>query len=229
MTNLTKKVVLITGAGWPPGREVAVSFGQQGAKVAVSDLTPVNLDPIVKEIQEAGGAAALFDADISKKIPAQTMITAVVEQWGQIDIVVNIVGVRPEGAILNLDEWDWRRSIDVNLTGPFLATQIIGRAMREIGGGRILFLASPPEERQVGSDRVAFQTALSGLSGFTRSAARELGEHNITVNAVFPSGALPTVSSPEPTPEAAALLSGAVTLAEAALRLVAPEATSISG
>jgi 3-oxoacyl-[acyl-carrier protein] reductase len=89
--------------------------------------------------------------------------------------------VRPRAGLLELDEWDWRRALDVNLTGVFLAMQSVGRVMRELGGGVMLNVVSEPN--QVGENiSLAYQAAAAGITGLTRAAAGELAPHNIRVN-----------------------------------------------
>ncbi|HJS28575.1 MAG TPA: SDR family NAD(P)-dependent oxidoreductase, partial [Anaerolineales bacterium] len=122
MHDFSSQVILITGAGWSPGLEIALAFAASQARVAVCDLTPMNLDPIAGEIRAAGGACEVLTADVSSKIQAQTMVASILEHWGRINVLVNIIGVRPNAPLLELDEWDWRKALDINLTGPFLMT-----------------------------------------------------------------------------------------------------------
>lgn len=188
MSDFTHKVVLITGAGRGLGRVLSREFASRGAQVAMNDLTPVNLDDAIAEIEAAGGNAKHYLADVAKKVAVQTMLTDILEDWGRIDILVNYANVRPQIALLDMDEWDWRRSIDVNLTGSFLVMQSVGRVMRELGGGVIVNIG-PRDQATRGQELSgAYQSAKAGLIALTRSASRELSGHNIRVNAVCPGG-----------------------------------------
>jgi 3-oxoacyl-[acyl-carrier protein] reductase len=180
------KVVLVTGAGRGIGREIAASFGTQGAWVAANDITPVNLDRTVQQISDAGGVVKDYVTDISKKMPVQAMVAQILDEWERIDILVNNAGVEPHAPLLDLDAWDWQRTIDVNLSGPFYTTQTVGRIMRGQEQGVIVNIASIAGRAHGLKDRSAYVASKMGLIGLTRESARELAAHNIRVNAVCP-------------------------------------------
>src|SRR3990170_4959400 len=186
MGELDGKVALITGAGGGSGRAIAVSLAVEGVQIAANDLTPVNLDETVAAIRSAGGAAASFPADVANKIAVQAMLDAVVEAYGGVDILVNNAGVEPHAQLLEFDEWDWDRTLAVNLKGPFLLMQSVGRVMAARGGGAIVNIASIAGRAHGLKDRSAYVASKMGLIGLTREAARELAEHSIRVNAVCP-------------------------------------------
>jgi 3-oxoacyl-[acyl-carrier protein] reductase len=186
MTEFTDKVVLLTGAGRGIGRAIAEAFAAQGAIIAANDITPVNLDVTVARITEAGGRAKGYVFDVAKKMPVQGMIDQILSDWGRIDILVNNAGVEPHASILTMDEWDWQRTLDVNLSGPFYTIQSVGRMMREQGGGVIVNIASIAGRAHGLKDRAAYVASKTALIGLTREAARELAAYGIRVNAVCP-------------------------------------------
>jgi len=186
MTTFQDQVVLVTGAGRGIGRALAEGFAARGARLAVNDITPGGLDETVAGIAASGFTAKAFVADVASRMAVHAMIEEIREESGRIDILINNAGVEPHASLLELDEWDWDRTLAVNLKGAFLLTQSVGRLMVEQGGGVILNIASIAGRAHGLKDRAAYVASKTGLIGFTREAARELAAYNIRVNAVCP-------------------------------------------
>jgi NAD(P)-dependent dehydrogenase (short-subunit alcohol dehydrogenase family) len=178
MVNFTGKIVLITGAGKGTGRNVAESFAAQDATVAVNDISPVNLDETVAHILASGGQVRAYVEDIAKKMPIQTLLNSVLDDFGRIDILVNCAEVEPEKTVLEMDDWDWQRTLDVNLSGPFLLTQSVGRIMKEKGGGVIVHVGERAKDPE---NRAAYFASKAGLAALSALAAYELSEFGIRV------------------------------------------------
>jgi NAD(P)-dependent dehydrogenase (short-subunit alcohol dehydrogenase family) len=98
----------------------------------------------VDQIVAGGGRAKAYVDDVAKKVAAQNIINQVEDDFGQIDILINHAAVEPHIPLLDMDEWDWHRVLDVNLTGAFLMTQSAGRVMRERASGVIINLIHTP-------------------------------------------------------------------------------------
>jgi NAD(P)-dependent dehydrogenase (short-subunit alcohol dehydrogenase family) len=189
MKDFKGKVVLITGAGKGAGRSLAAAFAELGASVAANDISPINVEELVQEINASGGNARAYVDDVAKKVGVQALVKQVEDDFGRIDILVNHAAVEPRSALLDMDEWDWHRTLDVNLTGAFLITQSVGRMMRAQGGGVIVNLLAPDSgvteaDRDESPLRAAFLASMAGLEAFSQRAARELSPYGIRVYAV---------------------------------------------
>jgi NAD(P)-dependent dehydrogenase (short-subunit alcohol dehydrogenase family) len=185
MNHLKDKVVLITGAGKGAGRALALAFAERGAVVAANDISPINLELVVAEIEARGGRAKAYVEDVAKKVGVQYLINSVEEDFGGIDILVNHAAVEPHTPLLDMDEWDWHRTLDVNLTGAFLMIQSTGRMMREKGNGVILnIVAESGRGVDATRDAGAYLSSMAGLAALSHQADQELSPHEIRVYTV---------------------------------------------
>jgi NAD(P)-dependent dehydrogenase (short-subunit alcohol dehydrogenase family) len=181
--DFKRKVVLITGAGKGAGRILAEAFAERGALLAANDISPVNVEEVVSHIKARGGNAKAYVDDIVKKVAAQALIKNVEDDFGPIDILINHAAVEPHVPILNMDEWDWHRTLDVNLTGAFLMIQSVGRVMREKGQGVIINIIAETGE-EVEKEAGAYLASMAGLAELSRQADYELSQFGIRVFAV---------------------------------------------
>ena len=184
MNDFKEKVVLITGAGRGYGREIALAFSSLGAYIAANDINPVNLDITVDQIRIKGGKAEAFTFDIAKRMPIEAMVSQALDHFGRIDILVNHASVQPKALVIDMDEWEFHRTIDVNIAGPFFTMQQVGRVMKEQGGGSIVNLISSYKSGYPQAGLAAYLTSQVALVGLTQAVAGELSTHHIRVNAI---------------------------------------------
>lgn len=184
--SFADNVIFITGAGREPGRTIAQAFAGQGAIIAAHDLTPIHVDQTVARIEDSGGRAKAYVGDTSKKIFLQTLLDDILADWGRIDVLVNSLAVAPDNSVLAMDEWDWRYTFDINVGGPFLLTQSVGRIMREQGGGAMLTIVAGGQRVPEPGRRAAYLASQLSLIGLVREAAAGLAGDGIRVNAIGP-------------------------------------------
>jgi NAD(P)-dependent dehydrogenase (short-subunit alcohol dehydrogenase family) len=184
MNDLKDKVVLITGAGKGAGRSLALAFAERGAIVAANDISPINVEQVVAEIFASGGKAKAYIEDVAKKVGAQSLVNSVEDDFGGIDVLVNHAAVEPHMSLLDMDEWDWHRTLDVNLTGAFLMTQSVGRIMRTSAkdiGAILNIVTGPGRGADAARSAAAYLSSMAGLAALSRQADLELSPHGIRV------------------------------------------------
>lgn len=181
--NIKNKIVLITGAGKGRGRVLAEELAKHGAIIAANDISPINVEDVVAAINKNGGKAKSYIEDVAKKVGAQALIKNVEDDFGSIDILINHASVEPQVGLLKMDEWDWHRVLDVNMTGTFLMMQSVGRVLKEKGSGLIINLIAEPtinQEKEAG----AFFASQAGLKELSNQMNRELSPYQIKVIAL---------------------------------------------
>lgn len=184
--NLNRHAAIVTGSGDGVGKAIALALAASGAAVVVNDLNPDRIDRVVDEIVANGGQALGWQGDIANRFQAAALIENARDAFGRITILINAAGVAKLGTISQLDEWDWRRILDVNLTGAFFCTQLIGRVMADEGGGVIVNIGSIAGHGATLPDGVGYTSSKAALIGLTQQSARELAPLGIRVNAVCP-------------------------------------------
>ncbi len=174
---MNDKIALVTGAGRGVGQAIALALGRAGAQVMAVDVNPDAAQRTADAIMQAGGAAAAQTVDVTNKLAVQTLIYTVLETHGRVDILVNAAHVAPGSPAIKLDEWEWNRTLDVNLKGAFLVSQTVARAMNETGGGIILNVLRPVDAAAT----IAVRAAREGLIGLSAALAAEWAASGIHV------------------------------------------------
>lgn len=184
--KLEGKIAIVTGAGRGIGRDAALAIAAEGATVAAVARTQSDLDETVAMIENKGGKAISLSRDLTDIDQVQSMVDAVVEQFGRIDILVNNAGVGGTTANMNditMDEW--HKVLSTNLTAPFLLCKKAIPVMEAQGGGTIVNIASMASTG-AGRGGLAYTSAKHGLLGLTRQMALDHGHTGIRINAVLP-------------------------------------------
>ena len=169
--DLTDQTALVTGAGAGIGRAIALSLAGSGASVALSDLNIERAESVAAEIHERGGACIALHADISNRFQTANMIERARDAYGKIHILVNAAGIFKAEPMLKIDEWDWRRQIEVNTTGAFFCLQLVGRVMADEGGGRIINLVSTVGYNHSIPAGIPYAASKGSIIAMTRQAA----------------------------------------------------------
>lgn len=183
--QLKGKVILLTGAAGGIGRAAALAFAREGASVVLADVDEAAGERMAAEVRGAGGEAWFFRVDVTDRQGVSQMVSEARNRYGRIDVLVNNAGITRDALLPNLTEDDWRRVLDVNLSGVLYCTQAAVPVMLEQGRGKIINTASVSGVYgNVGQTNYA--AAKAGVIGMTKTWAKELGPKGITVNAVAP-------------------------------------------
>lgn len=227
--DLRGHAALVTGAGADTGRAAALALARAGAAVIVNDINPDRPDDVAALITAQGGRALAWQADVANRFQCGAMIEAGRDAFGRLDILINAASVQRLGPMDKVDEWDWRRAIDVNLTGAFFCTQLLGRVMAEEGGGVIVNIASTAGDGLTPAEGISYTASKAGLIGLTRQSARELAAHGIRVNAICPGNVGEEFSTAQPPANAQNRLAPPDEIAEVVLFLCSDGARFITG
>ncbi|HVE87645.1 MAG TPA: SDR family NAD(P)-dependent oxidoreductase [Myxococcales bacterium] len=189
------KVVIVTGAGAGIGREHALAFAKEGAKVVVNDLgsdrhgggkSSEAADATVAEIKKGGGDAVASYDSVAGREGADSILWTALSKFGKVDVLVNNAGVLRDRSFLNMSEADWNLVQDVHLKGTFFCSQAVARQLKLQGkGGRIVNTTSL--SGLLGNfGQGNYSAAKAGIYGLTRTCSIEFAKFGVTVNAVAP-------------------------------------------
>lgn len=184
--KLEGKVAVITGAASGIGKEIALTYAREGARVAIADLNLEAAELAAAGMRDAGHEALGVGMDVANEAQVEAGIEAVVAQWGGIDILVSNAGIQIVHPIEAFPFVDWRKMLAIHLDGAFLATRACVRHMYAGGrGGSIIYIGSV-HSKEASVLKSAYVTAKHGLEGLTKVMAKEGAKHGVRANLIAP-------------------------------------------
>ena len=224
------RVAVVTGGGSGIGEAIAMKLAQNGARVAILDISKENADKVAGNIQAMGKEAIAVPCDVSKKDDCQKAAQAAIDQWGRLDILVHCAGILYDAPLKKLTEENWDRVYNVNVKGTLFCIQAVQEQMTKQKYGRIVTVGSAA---YLGNAyQAAYSSAKGAVVSLTKVTALELARYGITANCIAP-GLVETPMTAGMAPEAKEGLAKSIPLgrlgqpediAHMALTLVADEA-----
>jgi len=183
--SLSGKIALVTGGGRGIGKAICRVFAQKQANVAVADVDGAAASQTADEIRASGRRSVALAMDVTREDSIQAAADRTLAEFGRIDIWVNNAGIGSRAMLHEMSPEQWDRVLNVNLRGAFLGTRAAAQIMIGQNSGRIINISS--RAAKGGSyGHCSYASSKAGMIGLTKSAARELGAYNITVNAIMP-------------------------------------------
>jgi NAD(P)-dependent dehydrogenase (short-subunit alcohol dehydrogenase family) len=185
--RLRDKTALVTGAGRGIGRAVALAFAREGCDLLLTARTAGELEETASLARAEGRRAETLTADLANPEAVACLADAALRLFGGVDILVNNAGYAVFKPFLEYTQDDWQRTLDVNLTAPFLLTQRLAPAMIARGGGRVINISSVAGLKPI-PEQSAYCASKHGLNGLSKVLAMELRSHGVGVHWICPGG-----------------------------------------
>jgi meso-butanediol dehydrogenase / (S,S)-butanediol dehydrogenase / diacetyl reductase len=191
METLKGRVALVTGAGSGIGEAIAIAYASEGAAVVVVDINATSAARTRDRIASAGARAISIAADCGDVPSINAMVANTVAEFGRIDILLNNAGVTRPAYILDLTEEDWDKTHRLNAKGVFFGMQAAAREMiRQGSGGRVINIASIAGRGYSRTSNAVYAASKGAVIALTKTAAQQLGRHDINVNSICPGATL---------------------------------------
>jgi len=189
--RLDGRVALVTGGGRGIGRAIALHYAKVGADIVIAEIDEDAAISVAEEIGTTGRRSLAVKADVCSQAQLSALVETVMTKFGRIDVLVNNAGrVNPMTPALNLDAAEWKRVLEVCLTGTFLTSKAVGRVMVKQRRGNIINIASAAGSRAV-PGWAPYAAAKAGVINFTKTLSLELARYRVRVNCISP-GAIET-------------------------------------
>lgn len=184
MSTTPARTAVVTGAARGIGAAVAQRLARDGLAIAAVDLVKEDCDPLVAEIEAAGGRAMAVGCDVADEAAVVSAVGEIATALGEPTVLVNNAGVIRDDLLFNMSVTDWDTVMNVHVRGSFLMSRAVQGYMTKAGWGRIVNLSSTSALGNRGQSN--YSAAKAGLQGFTKTLALELGKYGVTANAVAP-------------------------------------------
>jgi 3-hydroxybutyrate dehydrogenase len=184
--KLHDKVAIVTGAASGIGKEIALRYAREGAKVAIADLNMQSAQAVADEITRGGGKAIAVAMDVTNEAQVNAAVAAVVRAWDGVDVLVSNAGIQIVHPLEDFPFADWKKMLAIHLDGAFLTTRAVLPHMQRSGrGGSIIYMGSV-HSKEASVLKSAYVTAKHGLIGLAKTVAKEGGKHRIRANVICP-------------------------------------------
>jgi 3-hydroxybutyrate dehydrogenase len=180
------KTAIVTGAASGIGKDIALTYAREGAKVAIADLKLEAANAVAEEIAAAGGRAMGVAMDVTDEAQVDAGVAAVIKSLGGVDVLVSNAGIQIISAVVDLSLADWRKMLAIHLDGAFLTTRACLKHMYGSGrGGSIIYMGSV-HSKEASPLKAPYVTAKHGLIGLCKTVAKEGAEHGVRANVICP-------------------------------------------
>ncbi|MCL9684024.1 3-hydroxybutyrate dehydrogenase [Legionella maioricensis] len=184
--RLKNKVAIVTGAASGIGKEIALVYAKEGAKVAIADLNLAQANLVVEEIKSMGGQAMAVTMNVTDEQQVNDGVDAVAKQFGGVDVLVSNAGIQIIESVDKLAFSDWKKMLAIHLDGAFLTTRAALKHMYASGkGGSVIYMGSV-HSKEASVLKAPYVTAKHGLIGLCEVVAKEGAAHNVRANVICP-------------------------------------------
>jgi len=183
--RLKDKSAIITGAASGIGKEIAIIFAREGAKVAIADLDQKAADATAKDIDPSGKRAMGVAMDVANEEQVEAGTAKVIKAFGTLDILISNAGIQIVAPVVDFEFAKWKRLLSIHLDGAFLTTRAALRQMYKQNSGSIIYMGSV-HSKEASKLKAPYVTAKHGLLGLARVVAKEGAEHGVRANVICP-------------------------------------------
>ena len=184
--RLENKVALVVGGGRNIGRAISLRFASEGAKIAIFDMDKDRAESVAAEVAEAGGDAATFQGEVNNVADVKNAIAGVVERFGKIDVLTNCAAISDRQPMLQLDDAEYHKIIDVTQNGTYYTCKYVAEQMVKQGTGGSIVNFSSGSAIQGNAHRVAYDMAKGAIVTLTMDMAVQLAQYGIRTNCIAP-------------------------------------------